>query len=403
MKYINLLLHKSLNVILAVCLISFFCGCQPAIEKQVYEPVLFPPLPDQPRLQFLKSFSGPKDIGAKGPSSLELFLLGEAEESNALSKPYGLAIHKGKIYVCDTQLRQVKILDLINKTFSEFPLDKRQKIPINIFIEPNGTKYIADSLGGSVFIYNENNKLVNILGRGMGITPVDVDVRGEDLYLTDSSGSQVVVLDKRSGKLQRKIGRKVSSYDEIDMDEFAMISNTTMDKEGNIYITDKIKANVTKFDSSGQALRTYSRLGSLAYELARPKGIALDRENRLWVVDAGPSMTVKIFREDGQFLMFFGTPGTGPGKMYMPMSIIIDYDHIDLFKQYAVEGAELEFLVLVTNQYGPNKVSVYGYGAFPDVGSKSEAAIGRPSEIDIENETSELVDVEKSESDSNDH
>jgi hypothetical protein len=30
-----------------------------------------------------------------------------------------------------------------------------------------------------------------------------------------------------------------------------------------------------------------------------------------------------------------------------------------------VPGANIEFLVLVSNQYGPNKISVYGFGSFP--------------------------------------
>ena len=58
--------------------------------------------------------------------------------------------------------------------------------------------------------------------------------------------------------------------------------------------------------------------------------------------------------------------------MYMPVSIRIDYDNVDLFRKYAVDGAKLEFLVLVTNQFGPNKVSVYGFGQFPAVAPSSE-------------------------------
>jgi len=41
-----------------------------------------------------------------------------------------------------------------------------------------------------------------------------------------------------------------------------------------------------------------------------------------------------------------------------------DYDNVDLFRKYAVPGADIEFLVLVSNQYGPNKISVYGFGSF---------------------------------------
>jgi hypothetical protein len=64
--------------------------------------------------------------------------------------------------------------------------------------------------------------------------------------------------------------------------------------------------------------------------------------------------------------MLFGTLGTNPGQMYLPADVIIDYENMDLFSDYAVKGAKLEFLVLVTNQYGPHKVSVYGFGTFPE-------------------------------------
>ena len=53
--------------------------------------------------------------------------------------------------------------------------------------------------------------------------------------------------------------------------------------------------------------------------------------------------------------------------MFLPAGIHIDYDNVDLFREYAVDGAQLEFVVLVTNQFGPHKVAVYGFGQFPQV------------------------------------
>jgi hypothetical protein len=76
-------------------------------------------------------------------------------------------------------------------------------------------------------------------------------------------------------------------------------------------------------------------------------------------------------------LLFFGLPGNEPGMMNLPAQIVLDYDNVDLFQQYAVAGAKIEFLVLVTNQYGPNKVSVYGFGSFPE----QETAPAQPSEV----------------------
>ena len=68
--------------------------------------------------------------------------------------------------------------------------------------------------------------------------------------------------------------------------------------------------------------------------------------------------------------------------MYLPAAIHIDYDNVDLFRKYAVDGAQLEFLVIVTNQIGANKVTVYGFGKFPQMGRQPQ-----PEELQTDTDT----------------
>jgi hypothetical protein len=72
----------------------------------------------------------------------------------------------------------------------------------------------------------------------------------------------------------------------------------------------------------------------------------------------------KIYNQQAQLLLYFGLSGNKPGMMNLPAKIVLDYDNVELFQKYAVPGADIEFLVLVSNQYGPNKISVYGFGNF---------------------------------------
>ena len=60
--------------------------------------------------------------------------------------------------------------------------------------------------------------------------------------------------------------------------------------------------------------------------------------------------------------MFFGVPGKSEAALNLPAKVLIDYDHTERYRRYAAPGFELEYLVLVTNQYGNRKVSVYGFG-----------------------------------------
>ena len=98
----NSLLNRGLALAIAVLAAGAFAGCQlTQVEQSRQEPVFFPPPPEMPRLQFLKSISGPDDLGAAEASSFQRFVLGDAETEPGISKPYGMDIFDGKLYVCD--------------------------------------------------------------------------------------------------------------------------------------------------------------------------------------------------------------------------------------------------------------------------------------------------------------
>ena len=46
----------------------------------------------------------------------------------------------------------------------------------------------------------------------------------------------------------------------------------------------------------------------------------------------------------------------------LPAAVIVDYDHVGLFQKYAAPDFVVEHLVIITNQYGDHKISVYGLG-----------------------------------------
>jgi len=95
--------------------------------------------------------------------------------------------------------------------------------------------------------------------------------------------------------------------------------------------------------------------------MARPKGLDIDREGHLYSVDAA-SEYAQIFDEKARMLLFFGGPGVGPGNMYLPAGVHIDYDNIEFFNKFADKYFKLKYLIYVCNLSGPNKINVYGFG-----------------------------------------
>jgi hypothetical protein len=60
--------------------------------------------------------------------------------------------------------------------------------------------------------------------------------------------------------------------------------------------------------------------------------------------------------------MYFGQGGEQPGDFQLPAKVTIDYDNVEYFQSFAAPGFRIEYLVLVTSQFGPHLVNVFGYG-----------------------------------------
>ncbi len=333
--------------------------------------MFFPPLPEVPRLQFLKSFSGPDDLDAARAGGFQRFVLGDPETEQGISKPYGMAIHDGKLYVCDVGRRLVEVLDLKNRTFGYLTENQRLMNPVNIHITDDGTKYVADPTAGAVLVFDRNDDLRAILGEELEIAPIDVTVRGQQCYVSDFNSNQIVVFDMVTQKEIARIGEEGvaepvgdTPVSELPPGQILLISDVALDQQGNVFVTDKAAGRITQFDESGKLQRVIGKWGANIDQFIRPKGIAIDKNQRIWVVDAA-SEVAKIYDEQARLLLFFGRPGNNPGMMNLPATIVVDYDNVEYFEQYAVKGAKIEFIVLVSNQYGPNKINVYGFGRFP--------------------------------------
>jgi DNA-binding beta-propeller fold protein YncE len=57
----------------------------------------------------------------------------------------------------------------------------------------------------------------------------------------------------------------------------------------------------------------------------RPKGIGLDSEGDLYVVD-GLWGVVQVFNREGDLLYYFGNRGTGAGEFQLPAGLFIDHN-----------------------------------------------------------------------------
>jgi DNA-binding beta-propeller fold protein YncE len=342
---------RYLLLALAAC-VFVLAGCA-APQKAAEAPVFYPPPPELPRIQFLVSYRSVKDIGG-GTSAFDVFVTG-TEDVRRLTKPYGLAIYEGKIYVCDTG-GSVMVFDLEKKTFERLKGAEGQGkllTPINIRIDKDGTKYVADSGRKQVIVFDRNDMYLTSYGIEGKWRPVDAVPFGDRVYVADTENGDIKVFDKASGKLIKKIG----TGGVLDRP-----TNIAFDDEGYLYVSDAAKFQVVELDRDGHERGTIGKLGLNFGHFARPKGVALDRSGRIFVVDAS-FYNVQIFSvKRQQLLTFFGEGGTKPGKLILPAQVVVDYDNLKYFEQYVAPNFSPEFLVLVTSQFGDRMVNVFAFG-----------------------------------------
>ena len=75
------------------------------------------------------------------------------------------------------------------------------------------------------------------------------------------------------------------------------------------------------FDAQGSFIRTIGEMGLSPGRFALPKGVSVDHEGRVYVVDAATAV-VQVFDAEGRLLMFFGIPDkSGPGGLYLPAGV----------------------------------------------------------------------------------
>ncbi len=319
----------------------------------------FPEPPTPPRIQFLQAIRTSNDI--EPHTKMEGFLFGNIEV-RTFAKVYSVAVHDGVIYAADTQLGSLVIVDPIHQKFQA--IDDRGEgdmhRPVYVAIDDEGTKYISDYDRQQVLVYDKRDRFVRAFGSKEEFRPIGVAVYDEKLYVTDTKDQEVEVLDKRTGEKLATIGHPGTAPG-----EFYNPLGCTVDREGNLYVTDMFNARVEKFDSDGKFLFTFGRRGDRPGDFARPKGIAVDDDGFIYVVDSAFE-NVQIFTPDGKPALFFGGFGGPevPGAMWLPSGIVLTQDAklMEYYRPRFDPDFEVKYLILVSNQFGPSYINVYALG-----------------------------------------
>lgn len=336
------------------------CVSTPAVSEKK-DPVFFPQAPSLPRYQFLRSFNGSVDFEAKA-EGLSAFLGVSGKEGFVLKKPYGVLMSHGSLYAADS-MNGVFRFDLKKKTFTAMQGAKglgKLVQPVNMATDQAGNKFVCDPVRGQVVGFDKNDFYFKAYSSSEQWKPVAAAVYEDRLFVVDGTRNSgaVRVFNIKSGEMVEVIGR-----DGAPETQLRIPTNIAFDSEGYMYVVDAGRFQVVKYDRDGHYRGYIGGPGSSFGFFGRPKGIAVDRDGRIYVADAAYNH-VQVFSANGQVLTSFGSiPMELPGSISLPAGIWIDYDSTDLFKEYIAPGFEVEYIVIVANQFHPTSaINVYGFG-----------------------------------------
>jgi DNA-binding beta-propeller fold protein YncE len=152
---------------------------------------------------------------------------------------------------------------------------------------------------------------------------VDIDSRGS-VYVIQRQSPPVLCFDS-SGKFLRSWGTTLIGRDP----QMQGAHGIRVDPDDRVWITDRARHLVRKFDHTGQLLLTLGtegRPGTGPNEFNRPADVAFGREGEVYVADGYGNSRVMKFDRAGNFLKTWGDAGSAPGQFDLPHTIAVGPD-----------------------------------------------------------------------------
>jgi len=217
----------------------------------------------------------------------ELGEAGKKAKPQLFKNPRALALNGDRLHVADTNNHRVVVLDLNGKILLTWGMKGNKpgefKNPGGIALDEQGRIYIADTGNNRVQVFDSEGKWL----RGFGIKgdgprefnePAGIAVSHGIVYLADTGNSRVQVMTT-DGIAIRQITVKTAS------DEMKDPVGVAVDRQNRIYVVEAKGSMVRIFDSSGGQVRAFGARGSGVEGFDRPQGIAVDPRGNIYVSD----------------------------------------------------------------------------------------------------------------------
>jgi DNA-binding beta-propeller fold protein YncE len=293
--------------------------------------LLWPQAPEVPRFLYAGTLTGEANFRRPGAhtSALKSFgrwLVGldaKPDTPLVLQRPSMLiGDDNGRLFVSDASRQAVFVFD---EKAGELRVWERADGLVNfvgpsgLALAPDGGLFVADAELGFVVRLDAQGEPRAVIGRGVLTRPTGLahDPRTGGLFVADTYAHNIKVFDS-AGALVRTIGGRGEGDGEFNFPTHLVLA------QGELYVTDTLNSRVQVFSTDGDVLtRKFGARGLYLGNLVRPKGVGVDSEGNVYVVESYYD-SLLVFSNRGEFLLPIGGTGTSTGRFFLPAGVWVD-------------------------------------------------------------------------------
>lgn len=284
--------------------------------------VLWPPPPNEPRLEFISLLQNEDDLASAEKKEMLQAIVGDTKNSR-LKNPFGVASDgKGVVYVSEPASSTIVVFDFNKKKVADFSGGRAIRTPMGMTVDAQGDLYVADQGAQAVFVFSSDRTPKGKIGDGETLEApsyVAVNDKLDRVYVSDSKKHQIVVFN-RAGQYQFSFGQ-LGVESELNL---YSPQGVAVAPDGKVYVADMLNARIQTYDAEGKPLARFGVLGDHNSNFEFPKDLAFDSEGNLHIIDSRKA-AMMTYSPEGTWLGYLGSGRTThPVGFALPSSMAID-------------------------------------------------------------------------------
>jgi DNA-binding beta-propeller fold protein YncE len=293
--------------------------------------LMWPSPPEVPRYAYAGVLTGEEnfkvDDAARSRASSFLRWLagldGRDQSPVVLQRPVsGVVDEAGRIFITDASRQAVFVFD--EKAGRLDVWDRAEGVrnfvsPVGVALAANGELLVADAELALVARLARDGTPVGVIGEGQLRRPTGLasDPATGRIYVADTQAHDIKVFDAR-GTLLQTFGQRGEAAGQFNYPTHLSLA------QGELYVTDSINARVQVFGAAtGEYRRAIGTRGLVVGNLVRPKGVAVDSERNVYVIESYYD-NLLVYNAEGEFLMPLGGTGSSTGRFFLPAGVWTD-------------------------------------------------------------------------------